>query len=204
MSENTTVVHHQKEFIVSINVQPNFLEGLFGVKGVIGLQTSSGLVVDLAVPRNSPERKDLANQTTVLLFACPSPSSPSPAPAPSLWREFPFAHPSQLTPSELSGLRELLRQGADWKLILTEGTQMVLPIVRAISQASEHTVWMYCMREGNFTLGFALSTQGSAEYHGECWLGKPVEVSSFDNFVGGTSGNIVGRRKMLFRLLYKL
>jgi len=116
--------------------------------------------------------------------------------------EFEYSKP-QLTHEELVNLRKIIRLGADFKIVILEGTHMVIPVVRVISHADENTVWMYCMREGDFSFGFGLS-EVSSRYHCQCWIGNPITVDSFESFTGGTSGNIVPRRDFEFRLLYRL
>lgn len=78
---------------------------------------------------------------------------------------------------------------------------MVLPIVRVIVQANQNTMWFYCTREPNYTMGFAISCNASE--HLTYWIGNSVDVKDLNSFLGGTSAINVSKFPASCRLLFK-
>jgi len=118
------------------------------------------------------------------------------------WREFKVSK-NLLSNGELDALRKLAQNGADFKVYFLDQSQAVFPVVRVLSHPEPSTIWMYCMREGHYTLGFALSAS-SGGHHCQCWIGPANAVDSFESFFGGTNGSILLYKDISIRLFYKL
>jgi len=119
------------------------------------------------------------------------------------WKEFPVSR-KLLTEEELTALRKLAQNGADFKVYFMDNYHAIFPVVRVLSHADPATVWMYCIREGSpqYTFGFAFSSKHNSN-HSQCWIGTPVTVSSYDTFFTGTTGSIVNAKDITIRLFYR-